>query len=166
MNSSAQDRHELLHRIQAEDFALYEVALYLDGHPKNKRALAFYEEHRKIAAMLRAEYEQKLAALSADPKVGEKKVKAASGAHRFAAEEAWLNEYVEIKLFKDNDKYKDDVYVAINGKNCVIRRGEWTRIRRKFALLLDQSEIQDLRTAELMSEQSNRFAAASRSMGM
>ena len=73
-------------------------------------------------------------------------------------QEAWLNEYVEVRLFKDNDKYKDDVYVAINGKNCVIRRGVWTRIRRKFALLLDQSEIQDLRAAELMERESGRFA--------
>ena len=121
---------------------------------------------KKEMEAMRAEYEEKLAALSADPKTAEKKAKAAPRARQFAAEEAWLNEYVEIKLFKDNEKYKDDVYVAINGKNCVIRRGEWTRIRRKFALLLDQSEIQDLRTAELMSEQSNRFAAASRSIGM
>lgn len=73
-------------------------------------------------------------------------------------QKAWLNEYVEIRLFRDNEKYKDDVYVAINGKNCVIRRGVWTRIRRKFALLLDQSEIQDLRTAELMEKEATRFA--------
>ena len=77
-------------------------------------------------------------------------------------QEAWLNEYVEVRLFKDNEKYKDDVYVAINGKNCVIRRGVWTRIRRKFALLLDQSEIQDLRTAELMEREEGRFADESR----
>ncbi|MBQ9099510.1 MAG: hypothetical protein IJY50_08815 [Clostridia bacterium] len=76
-------------------------------------------------------------------------------------QEAWLNEYVEVRLFKDNEKYKDDVYVAINGKNCVIRRGVWTRIRRKFALLLDQSEIQDLRTAELMEQEAKRFASES-----
>ena len=73
-------------------------------------------------------------------------------------QEAWLNEYVEVRLFKDNEKYKDDVYVAINGKNCLIRRGVWTRIRRKFALLLDQSEIQDLRTAQFMEQESSRFA--------
>ena len=47
--------------------------------------------------------------------------------------------------------------MAINGKNCLIRRGVWTRIRRKFALLLDQSEIQDLRTAELMEREEGRF---------
>ena len=76
--------------------------------------------------------------------------------------EAYLNEYVSVKLFRDNDKYKEPVYVAVNGKNCVIRRGVWTRIRRKFALLLDQSEIQDLRTAELMEKEANRFADESR----
>ena len=62
--NNGMSRSDLLHRIQAEDFALYEVALYLDGHPKNKRALSYYEEHRKIAAMLRAEYEQKYGPLS------------------------------------------------------------------------------------------------------
>ena len=81
-------------------------------------------------------------------------------------QEDWLNEYVEVRLFKDNEKYKDDVYVAINGKNCVIRRGVWTRIRRKFALLLDQSEIQDLRTAELMAGESLQFAEESRRRGL
>jgi DNA-binding IscR family transcriptional regulator len=67
-----------------------------------------------------------------------------------------------VRLFKDNEKYKNDVYVAINGKTCVIRRGVWTRIRRKFALLLDQSEIQDLRTAELMEKEASRFADETR----
>ena len=82
------------------------------------------------------------------------------------AQEKWLNEYVEVRLFKDNEKYKDDVYVAINGKNCVIRRGVWTRIRRKFALLLDQSEIQDLRTAELIAGEALQFAEESRKRGL
>ena len=121
---------------------------------------------KKEMEAMRAEYEQKLAALSAGAAAPEKPAVQAPSVRQFAAEEAWLNEYVEIKLFKDNDKYKDDVYVAINGKNCVIRRGEWTRIRRKFALLLDQSEIQDLRIAELMAGESERFAAVSRSKGL
>ena len=92
--------------------------------------------------------------------ISSKKSPNASGAF-VKSQEDWLNEYVEVRLFKDNEKYKDDVYVAINGKNCVIRRGVWTRIRRKFALLLDQSEIQDLRTAELMEQEAKRFASES-----
>lgn len=80
--------------------------------------------------------------------------------------EAYLNEYVSVKLFRDNDKYKDPVYVAVNGKNCVIRRGEWVKVKRKFALVLDQSEIQDLRTAEMIEQESSRFKAESANLGL
>ena len=80
--------------------------------------------------------------------------------------EAYLNEYVSVKLFRDNDKYKDPVYVAVNGKNCVIRRGEWVKVKRKFALVLNQSEIQDLRTAEMMEAESSKYAAESRALGI
>ncbi len=113
---------------------------------------------------LRAAYEARLAMLSdeKDGKAREESAQAEKFKHFLREQEAWLNEYVEVRLFKDNEKYKDDVYVAINGKNCVIRRGVWTRIRRKFALLLDQSEIQDLRTAELMEREAGRFADESR----
>lgn len=71
-----------------------------------------------------------------------------------------LNELVSIKLFKDNSRYADDVYVAVNGQNCIIKRGEWVQIKRKFALVLDQSEIQDMKTAEMMEAEQNRFRAA------
>lgn len=53
------DRDRLLRRIQAVDFALYETVLYLDGHPKNKKALAFYCKHRDMAKALREEFETK-----------------------------------------------------------------------------------------------------------
>ena len=81
------------------------------------------------------------------------------------AAEAYLEEYVAVKLFSDNDRYKDDVYVAVNGRNCVIRRGEWVRIKRKFALVLDQSEIQDMQTAEMLEAEQNRFRAAEEARG-
>lgn len=121
------------------------------------------ELRRKMQEM-QAEYEAKLAELT--PQESAKSTPVCGDMAKFRAflkkQEEFLNEYVEVRLFKDNEKYKDDVYVAINGKNCVIRRGVWTRIRRKFALLLDQSEIQDLRTAELMEREAGRFADESR----
>lgn len=80
--------------------------------------------------------------------------------------EAYLNEYVSVKLFRDNDKYKEPVYVAVNGQNCVVKRGEWVKIRRKFALVLDQSEIQDLRTSEMMEQKANDFANESKAYGV
>ena len=33
--------------------------------------------------------------------------------------EAYLNEPVKIRLFRDNDRYRDRVYVAVNGRNCL-----------------------------------------------
>ena len=74
--------------------------------------------------------------------------------------EAYLNEYVAVKLFRDNDRYKDDVYVAVNGKNCVIKRGEWVKIKRMFAMVLEQSEVQDMQTSELLEHEQARFRAA------
>ena len=120
---------------------------------------------KKELEELRREYESRMAGA---PAIAPSEESAASEKRRLAneAQEKWLNEYVEIRLFKDNDKYRDDVYVAVNGDNCVIRRGVWTRIRRKFALLLDQSEIQDLRTAELIADETLRFSEESRRRGV
>lgn len=130
---------------------------------KEREAVTLESLMAQMEAM-RAEYEAKLEALR-DEKAEQLRLENKEN-EKFKSflreQEAWLNEYVEVRLFKDNEKYKDDVYVAINGKNCVIRRGVWTRIRRKFALLLDQSEIQDLRTAELMEREAGRFADESR----
>jgi len=63
-------------------------------------------------------------------------------------------EYVEVKLFKDNEKYTDDVYVAVGNQNCIIKRGIPVKIKRKFYLALIQQEEQDIKTARLMEMQS------------
>lgn len=59
-----------------------------------------------------------------------------------------LEEYVQVQLFKDGKDYKDDVFVSVNGENCVIKRGHPVKIKRKFALVLEQSQAQDVRAAE------------------
>ena len=60
------ERTRLLRRLQAEDFAVYEVVLYLDGHPNCHHALAYYHRHREMAMRLRAEYERKYGPLMND----------------------------------------------------------------------------------------------------
>ena len=75
---------------------------------------------------------------------------------------AYMDEEVEIKLFKDNDKYKDDVFVGCNGETIAIKRGEKVRIKRKFAEILDNSEHQDYETACLIEAKSSEFEAATR----
>ena len=52
------DRERLLKMIQAEDFTVYETALYLDGHPCDMTALAFYNQHRDAVEALKREYRQ------------------------------------------------------------------------------------------------------------
>lgn len=70
---------------------------------------------------------------------------------------AYWEELVEVKLFKDNNKYKDDVYVSVNGENCVIKRGEKVKIKRKFADVLDKSDLQDYETSLLIEKKSSEF---------
>lgn len=71
------------------------------------------------------------------------------------AMDAYWNEYVDVKLFKDSDKYSGDVFVSVNGETCLIKRGERVRIKRKFAEVLDASDIQDYETAKLIERESS-----------
>ena len=83
----------------------------------------------------------------------------AAKAEAEAKEKARLEEKVPIRLFKDNDRYKDDVYVCVNGERLLIKRGENVEIPRKFALVLEQSAQQDTATANLIEQKSTTFAA-------
>ncbi len=69
----------------------------------------------------------------------------------------WLNEKVTIRLFKDNQKYKDDVFVAVNGKGWQIQRGVDVQVPRYVAQVLKQSEEQDAKTARLIEEKANEW---------
>ena len=74
-----------------------------------------------------------------------------SEAELIAEEKRRMEEYVYITLFKDDNKYKDDVYVAVNGQNCRIQRGVPVKIKRKYALELAKSQHEDQRTAAKMA---------------
>lgn len=50
------------------------------------------------------------------------------------------NDYVEIRLFRDGDKYRDDVLVGINGYMCRIKRGVPVKVKRSFAKIIFESE--------------------------
>ena len=71
---------------------------------------------------------------------------------------AYWDELVKVKLFRDNNKYKDDVFVSVNGENRVIKRGVEVEIKRKFAAVLDSSDLQDYETSMLIEKKSNEFA--------
>ena len=77
-----------------------------------------------------------------------------------SAHEAYMNEEVEIQLFRDNDKYRDPVFVGCNGETIAIQRGERVKIRRKFAEILENSDKQDYETGLLIRRKSEEFRAA------
>lgn len=105
----------------------------------------------QIAAMLaQAKAEAQKIVDDAKKEAGMKAAAEEEAAQKAAQRAAYMEEYVEVKLFKDNDRYKDDVFVAVNGENCVIKRGERVKIKRKFAEVLDHSEHQDYETSKLI----------------
>lgn len=52
-------------------------------------------------------------------------------------------EKVKIRLFKDNTRYKNDVFVGVNGRSYVIRRGEEVEVPAEVAEVLEHSAAQD-----------------------
>lgn len=111
------------------------------------------KESDAMLAKAREESEKIIAEAKATVNGGESEEDKAAKAER----EAYWNELVEVKLFKDNNKYKDDVFVAVNGENCVIKRGERVKIKRKFATVLDMSDLQDYETSLLIEQKSSEF---------
>lgn len=120
---------------------------------------------KRIAEMLLAAEEKANEIIAAAEEkanaMGGKKVNADT-----AKANADLEEYVEVKLFKDNGKYKDDVYVCVNGENCLIKRGVKVKIKKKFAMVLEQSDLQDYLTSQLMENKEAEYQAAAREHGM
>ena len=55
-------------------------------------------------------------------------------------------ENVRIRLFKDNSRYKGDLFVSVNGVNYKIRRGVEV-VPPEVAEVLEHSQQQDERTA-------------------
>lgn len=71
----------------------------------------------------------------------------------------YMEEKISMRLFKDNDKYKGDVLVCVNGDRLLIKRGETVEIPRKFALVLEESMRQDADTANLIESMSAEYEA-------
>lgn len=61
-------------------------------------------------------------------------------------------ELVEIELFADGGKYKDDVFVQVNGETCLIQRGVPVKVKRKFYDVLIASRRQESANAREFAE--------------
>lgn len=123
---------------------------------KTNDMMSMEEVQKQMAEMLA------LAKAEADRIIAEAKkatgaVETEELAAKRAADKARGEEPVEIKLFKDTGKYKDDVFVGCNGETIAIKRGERVTVKRKFAEILDNSEHQDYETAQLIEQKSGEW---------
>lgn len=83
-----------------------------------------------------------------------------------AVQEVTAKKMYEIRLFKDNNKYRDDVFVGVNGKGYMIKRGERVMVPEEVKEVLDNSMEQDEFTARLIDEQAEAFEHESRARGL
>lgn len=78
---------------------------------------------------------------------------------------AKLEELVPVKLFKDDNRYNDDVFVGVNGRTWQIKRGVEVMVPPAVAEVLknaqEQREKASMNTDKLEAE----FLASSRSHG-
>ena len=50
------EQQNMMRRLQVQSFVLDDVRLYLDTHPDDQRALAYYQKYRKLKEQTEAEY--------------------------------------------------------------------------------------------------------------
>ena len=62
---------------------------------------------------------------------------------------------VRIRLFKDNSRYKGDLFVSVNGMNYKIRRGVEVEVPPEVAEVLEHSQQQDEHTAARIAAAEN-----------
>lgn len=62
---------------------------------------------------------------------------------------------VRIRLFQDNGRYKGDLFVSVNGVNYKIRRGVEVQVPPEVAEVLENSQMQDERTAARIAAAEN-----------
>ena len=68
------------------------------------------------------------------------------------ANEEYMQKPVTIKLFKDNGRYRDDVYVSVNDRSFLIKRGVEVTVPRFIEQALKNSLSQDEYVASLVEK--------------
>lgn len=115
------------------------------------------EKEAENVTLSKTEFEGLISRLEKLEKAEEEKQEAQkTSLARKVEDDKKLNEKVKIKLFKDGEKYKDDVFVCINGRAIRIKRGVEVEIPRAYAEVLDQAMIQSIKTAELIEEETQK----------
>ena len=66
-------------------------------------------------------------------------------------------ETVRIRLFKDEYRYKQPLYVSINGKNWLIKRGVEVEVPKYVADFISQLEAEDQRIWEKVAKEEEQY---------
>lgn len=80
--------------------------------------------------------------------------------------EEYLEQKVPIMLYKDGEKYKDDVVIGINGEKVQIQRGIQVYVKRKFLGIIEAQYRQQMVAANLQDQLADEFAADSKTRGI
>lgn len=73
---------------------------------------------------------------------------------------------VKVKLFRDNGKYRDPLFVSVNNYRAAIPRGIEVAIPYYVYKHIQEMSAQDEATAQLIAMQSGEFEAKTKSMGL
>ena len=126
---------------------------------KKNTDMSLSEVQAAIAEMLRQAREE-ADAIVAEAKAlaeNEKTAKSAAEAKALAEDKARGEEPVGIRLFKDNGKYKEPVFVGVNGETWAIERGVRVTVPRKVAEVLDNSDKQDYETSVMIEAKQKEY---------
>ncbi len=105
------------------------------------------EEAKKAAEAIIAEAKKEAEKIKADAIADAKKTAAAS---EVVDDPSDPKRPVKIKLFKDNQHYKDPVFVGLNDYTAQIERGVWVTVPYYVAAHIREMEEQDRNTAEMI----------------
>lgn len=72
---------------------------------------------------------------------------------------------VKFRAFKDDGRYKDDIFVAVNGKRYQIKRGVEVTIPESVYEVLMNSQVQDQAAFSLMEQKAEEFKSDSKRFG-
>ena len=66
-------------------------------------------------------------------------------------------EMVEIELFRDSERYTNDVSVTVNGKTTIVPRGKTVKVPPEVAEVLRNAQKQRNVAAEYMEREEEKF---------
>lgn len=132
------------------------IPSYDEPDALNDKKEAAFDEAARIAAVFeqkKAEFDSYVAGVLAGASA---KAGGAESAHAEETHVAVPDTYsgpewektVSVTLFKDNGKYKDDLFVGVNGKRFQIQRGVPVLIPKAVYEVIENSQIQDVKAAE------------------